>query len=94
MANFNLAWFDPLHIEQNPEIAALYNKQTGYTKEDRIKIIELQREIMRKIIPEITTATAAINIGLTIIGGRGMAVPLHIIIIPQQQKNKEVFQYG
>lgn len=51
MALFNLAWFDPLHIENNPEIAALVNKQKNYTLEDRIKIIELQREIMRKIIP-------------------------------------------
>ena len=51
MANFNLAWFDPLHIEQNSEIAYLYNKQRDYTLEDRIRIIELQREIMRRIIP-------------------------------------------
>jgi len=51
MANFNLAWFDPIHIEANPEIANLYYKQTNYTLEDRIKIIELQRELMKKIIP-------------------------------------------
>ena len=52
MALFNLAWFDPLHLEQNPEIASLVNKQKDYTQQDRIRIIDLQREIMRRIIPE------------------------------------------
>ncbi|MCQ2957762.1 MAG: glycoside hydrolase family 57 protein, partial [Candidatus Gastranaerophilales bacterium] len=51
MALFNLAWFDPYHRENNPEIEYLYNKQNNYTLDDRIRIIELQREIMRKIIP-------------------------------------------
>ena len=52
MALFNLAWFDPLHIKNSQEIAGLVAKQTNYTLEDRIRIIELQREIMRQIIPE------------------------------------------
>ncbi|MDD3594221.1 MAG: glycoside hydrolase family 57 protein [Candidatus Gastranaerophilales bacterium] len=51
LAWFNLAWFDPLHIERNEEIRNLFEKRYGYTKEDREKIIELQREIMRQIIP-------------------------------------------
>ncbi len=52
MALFNLSWFDPLHIEQNQEIAALVSKERDYSLEDRIRIIELQRDIMRRIIPE------------------------------------------
>ncbi|MCR4881738.1 MAG: hypothetical protein K6A44_07295 [bacterium] len=52
MALFNLAWFDPLHIKNSQEIGALVAKQTNYTLQDRIRIIELQRDIMRRIIPE------------------------------------------
>ena len=52
MALFNLAWFDPLHIEKDSRIADLINKHENYSLEDRIQIIELQREIMRRIIPE------------------------------------------
>ena len=52
MAIFNLVWIDPIHIKNSQEIAALVAKQTNYTLEDRIRIIELHREIMRQIIPE------------------------------------------
>lgn len=51
MAWFNLVWFDPYWVENNPDIKALFEKQEGYTTADRIKIIEIQREIIRKIIP-------------------------------------------
>ena len=51
MALFNLAWFDPVHRTKYPEIKKLYKKGHGYTLDDRIRIIELQREIMRQIIP-------------------------------------------
>jgi len=51
MALFNLAWIDPLHIENNPDIAKLVNKRANYTLDDRIKIIDIHRDIMRKIIP-------------------------------------------
>ncbi len=51
MALFNLVWFDPLHAERNQEIANLINKRRDYTLEDRIRIIELQRDIMKQIIP-------------------------------------------
>ena len=51
MAWFNLIWFDPMYRE-NEEIKALFNKKNGeFTLEDRIRIIELQREIIREIIP-------------------------------------------
>jgi len=52
MMLFNLAWFDPLHVEKNQELADFVNKQRDYSLEDRIRLIEIQREIMRQIIPE------------------------------------------
>lgn len=51
MALFNLAWIDSSHQKDYPELKALYKKGSGYTLEDRIKIIEIQRDIIRKIIP-------------------------------------------
>ena len=51
MALFNLAWFDPIYKTKYPELKKLYKKGKNYTDEDRIKIIEIQRDIMKKIIP-------------------------------------------
>lgn len=51
MAWFNLIWFDPIY-RNDEEIKALFKKKNGeFTFEDRIRIIELQREIIRQIIP-------------------------------------------
>ena len=52
MALFNLAWMDPLYKNEYPELKKLYKKGKNYTKEDRIKIIEIQRRIIRRIVPE------------------------------------------
>ena len=51
MALFNLAWFDPIFKNQYPELKKLIKKGKNYTLEDRIKIIDIQRDIIRKIIP-------------------------------------------
>lgn len=51
MALFNLAWFDPVYQSKYPALKKLYKKGKNYTLEDRVKIIEIQRDIMRKIIP-------------------------------------------
>lgn len=51
MALFNLAWIDSSHQKDFPELKTLIKKGSGYTLEDRIKIIEIQREIIKKIIP-------------------------------------------
>ncbi len=48
---FNLSWFDPSWQKKNPELSAFYQKEEGFTLEDRIRVIEIQREIMREIIP-------------------------------------------
>ncbi len=51
MALFNLAWFDPVYKTKYPELKKLFKKGKGYTLEDRIKIIAIQYDIIRKIIP-------------------------------------------
>ena len=51
MALFNLVWFDPIYKNKYPELKKLIKKGKNYTLEDRIKIIDIQRDIIRKIIP-------------------------------------------
>ena len=50
-ALFNLAWIDPSFKTTNPDLKRLVKKGKNYTLEDRIQIIEIQRSIIRKIIP-------------------------------------------
>lgn len=51
MSWFNLVWFDPMWRE-NPEIQALFAKKNGeFSQADREKIISLQRDLIKKIIP-------------------------------------------
>ena len=51
MALFNLVWFDPVYKNDYVELRKLFKKKKGYTLEDRYRIIEIQRDIIRKIIP-------------------------------------------
>ena len=51
MAYFNLVWFSPSHKNKYPELRKLIKKGKNYDKNDREKIIEIQRDIIRKIIP-------------------------------------------
>ncbi len=51
MALFNLVWIDPIHFQRYPRLQELWEKQYNYTLEDRIEIINIQREIIREIIP-------------------------------------------
>ena len=51
MALFNLAWFDPSYKNEYIELKKLFKKGKGYTLKDREKIIEIQRDIIRRIIP-------------------------------------------
>lgn len=52
IAWFNLVWFDPCWIQQNPELNALYKKAEKFTLRERQRIIEIQREIIRAIVPK------------------------------------------
>jgi len=51
MALFNLVWFDPSYIKEYPVLKKLIKKGKNYTQKDRLEIIELQRDIIRRIIP-------------------------------------------
>ena len=51
MAVFNLVWIDPVHYERYPRLKELWDKKNCYTKDDRIEILEIQRQIIREIIP-------------------------------------------
>lgn len=51
MALFNLSWIDSTHYDKYPEIKELVEKEHNYTLEDRQRIIEIQREIIKDIIP-------------------------------------------
>ncbi len=51
MALFNLVWIDLVHFERYPELKKLWEKQSDYTREDRIEIIQFHRRIMSEIIP-------------------------------------------
>ena len=51
MALFNLAWFDPVYKNKYPQLKKLFKKGKNYSLEDRQNIIEIQRDIIRKIIP-------------------------------------------
>lgn len=50
-ALFNLAWSDPIYKNKYPELKKLFKKGKNYTLTDRIKIIDIQRDIIRQIIP-------------------------------------------
>jgi alpha-amylase/alpha-mannosidase (GH57 family) len=51
MALFNLAWFDPSYKNKYPELKKLIKKGKNYNLADRIKIIDIQRDIIKQIIP-------------------------------------------
>ena len=53
MALFNLAWIDPSFKTSNSELKKLVKKGKNYTLEDRVAIIQIQRDIIKKIIPTI-----------------------------------------
>ena len=53
MALFNLACIDPTFKNSDRELKKLVKKGHNYTLQDRVKIIEIQRSIIKKIIPTI-----------------------------------------
>src|SRR5690606_35736027 len=48
---FNLAWFDPDFLENDPELAALVRKGRNFTEEDKQIIHAKQTEIIRQVLP-------------------------------------------
>ena len=48
---FNLSWFDPAFINNNPSLSALTRKGAKFTEEDKTIVIQRQIDILKKIIP-------------------------------------------
>lgn len=51
MMLFNLYWFDPIWKEKYPILSEFEEKGSNYTLNDRQKLIELNRDIIKEIIP-------------------------------------------
>ena len=51
MALFNLVWIDPIHYERYPRLKELWDIQSGYSQENRLEILSIQKQIIREIIP-------------------------------------------
>lgn len=51
IAWFNLVWFDPLWYEEIEELRYLFNKERNYTLKDLTRLLEIQRDIIKKTIP-------------------------------------------
>ena len=65
MAIFNLVWVNPIHYKKYPDLKKLVDKGENYTQEDREKIIQVQREIIKDIIPEMKKLAKSGKIELT-----------------------------
>lgn len=65
MALFNLAWIDPSFRGSNRDLKRLVKQGKHYSLEDRIRIIEIHREIIKKIIPTIKKFVKANKIEVT-----------------------------
>ncbi|MCL5966514.1 MAG: glycoside hydrolase family 57 protein [Deltaproteobacteria bacterium] len=52
MTLFNLAWFHPLHREEDPELGRLWRKGRGYTERDKAYVLDRQTGIMADVLPE------------------------------------------
>ena len=51
MMLFNLVWFDPIWFDVYPKLKELKEKGKNYTLEDRQTVIDLNRTIIKQIIP-------------------------------------------
>jgi alpha-amylase/alpha-mannosidase (GH57 family) len=48
---FHLVWTDPLWIETYPELNALWQKGSQYTREDRLQLLNCHQTILQSILP-------------------------------------------
>jgi alpha-amylase/alpha-mannosidase (GH57 family) len=48
---FNLSWTDPLLREEYPELKRLIEKGKNFSEDDKLELIEIQKDIIRRIIP-------------------------------------------
>lgn len=52
MTLFNLAWFHPLHREEDQELRRLWAKGRGYTERDKAYVLDRQIDVMATVLPE------------------------------------------
>lgn len=52
MVNYTLCWIDEYFIKDYPELDELFKKEKNYTKQDRLKIYEIQLDIIKRILSE------------------------------------------
>ncbi|MBO9542036.1 glycoside hydrolase [bacterium] len=62
---FNLAWFDPLWQQTDPDLQALIQRGRDFTQADRELVIRKQRELIRRIIPTYKRLAEAGQVELT-----------------------------
>jgi alpha-amylase/alpha-mannosidase (GH57 family) len=62
---FNLTWFDPLFKNNDPLLKGLLQKGSAFTENEKILLIQKQREVMALIIPEYKRLAAMGRIELT-----------------------------
>ncbi len=48
---FNLCWFHPLARERWPELGSLIDKGQGFTQVEKLRVLELQQEVMAAVAP-------------------------------------------
>ncbi len=49
---FNLTWFDPLFKQNDPFLKGMIQKGSGFTENEKLLLIQKQRDVMALIIPE------------------------------------------
>lgn len=49
---FNLCWFDPLLLQSDPFLLSMIKKGRGYGEEEKLKLLEKQKEITARVIPK------------------------------------------
>ncbi|MGC2424707.1 MAG: glycoside hydrolase family 57 protein [Nitrospirota bacterium] len=49
---FNLAWFDPIFKDNDPFLKDLIRKGRDFTEEEKLGVINKQKQVMRLILPE------------------------------------------
>jgi alpha-amylase/alpha-mannosidase (GH57 family) len=49
---FNLTWFDPLFKKTDPFLKGLIQKGSGFTENEKLILVQKQRDVMALIIPE------------------------------------------
>lgn len=62
---YNLAWIDPYLRDRDPELLALFEKGRGFTEQDKRKVLDRHRELMKQIVPTYVRSEAHGQIEIT-----------------------------